>query len=215
MTRKLVTLLCAFLMLVSPALSGTLAIDLFNRANENPLNNGVWTGGYTSRNAIQLVSNAVEGTTLATEHWSGYTGVTLPNDQFSQLTYSTYSTGGVNSGGGPACRMATSPTLTAYYVDTNGSDFYRVTKILAGATTVLTTTSTAAASGAVARLECKGSTQTLIVNGVVLATTSDGAISSGKAGMVLYVAGALGNTIFDSFSTGGLTTQLPMMGIGQ
>lgn len=184
----------------------TLASDSFNRADENPLGNSVWTGGYTGHNSLQIVSNQVRGTTLTTVHLASYTGITWPNDHWSQATLITYTS--AVSGPNLCVRLAAAATNTKYWIDTNGSDQYVIKKTVAGVNTLLASSSTVAANNDVVRLEAQGTTITVYVNGTSIVSAVDGAIASGKAGLGLYVDLSLANTIFDTWSGGTFASRL-------
>lgn len=187
----------------------TLAQDSFTRADENPLGNSVWTGSYSGLQNCKLVSNAARGILAGTGHClMSYTGITWPDDQWVQATLSTF-TGG-SSGIEISCRVAASTTNTRYHVAVYGSGPYRyeLRKVVAGSSTVRAQfDSSTVASSDIIRLECTGSTTTKVAlyqNGNYLGAFYDttSPITSGKAGIGAYVAGAEANTVLDNWSAG-------------
>jgi hypothetical protein len=83
--------------------------DLFNRDNENPLGNSVWTKAGTNSGALKIVDNQVVGSVNAGFNAAYYSGGVLADDQCSQAT--------IISGEsiGPLVRVQTGQTyLTGY-----------------------------------------------------------------------------------------------------
>jgi len=183
-----------------------LLSDTITRADSVDLGTG-WDAGYTGSSAMKVVSNAIQGSTLSASHLESDNTVTWPADQWAQAQLVTYVNG--LSGGGPACRMANPATANGYAIDTSGTNKYVIRKIAAGVYSTIATSTISAASNGVLRLECVGTTQTLYLNDVAIATASDATYATGRAGMMLYVATSLSNTVFDNFVAGDYTASTP------
>lgn len=63
--------------------SAPLAVDAFDRANENPIA-GAWTSGPSTFADLQLVSNSVRGVTASGEAIAYYNAFAWPADQWSE-----------------------------------------------------------------------------------------------------------------------------------
>lgn len=181
----------------------TLFSDAFTRADSTDIG-ASYDATYTGKSNLQIVSNAVRGTTLSTGNIESYNG-TLPNDQWAQVTYTTYTAG--LSGYGVFVRMTAPTTATWYSTDTDASNNWRILKSVAGVETTVATSTTTAASGQVIRLEVSGSTVArliLYVNGTNILDTTDASspLTSGRAGLGVWVVTALGNSVLDDFSCG-------------
>ncbi len=170
--------------------------DTFNRANENPLGNGVWTTA-TGLNPMQILSNAAIRTVETAHNLSYYTGATFSDNQYSQIT------------------IAGSPTLgwlgsvvrwsgnTGYQnvVDGNTSTGYFYKWVSGTQTQIGTAYSIAITVGSVVRLEAAGTTFTVKLNGAPVATFTDNAVSSGRPGIYQWTST---NATIDSFEGGDL-----------
>ena len=182
--------------------------DNFNRANGLDLG-ASWDAGYTDQNGanlnLQIVGNRVTATAVgdATET---YTGVTLANNQWAQLTLAAangtgigsrlllrFSAPGAKSGYEFALRRATGATS-------------RIAKWNAGVFTQLAAeNATTWVAGDVLRAEAEGTTLRLYRNNVLVLTATDATFPSGRAGITVAAA-TIANVEVDDFSVGNLTT---------
>jgi fibronectin type 3 domain-containing protein len=183
----------------TPTTRRELINDAFTRANSTNLGT-LFDPGHTGTSAMQIVSNAARGSVPFAIHMESNNSVTWPNNQWSQITVSTYTN--QFSGGGPACRMGTPPTANGYWVDTNGSDLYVIRRQSNAGATRIATSATHATSNDTVLLECVGSTITLSVNGTAVAAATDTTYASGRAGLMLYMGTSTANTILDNWSAG-------------
>jgi len=167
-------------------LGGTqLATDSFQRANENPLSDsGNWTTATT--HAMQVSSDVAIGTSAGATSASAYTGITWPNDQYSEVTAGT----GWAEGSGanyiiPIVRIGgttASPTFYYVYVQNSGGNAY-IGKYVSGTNTNLFSVSgLIVADGDVFRLTVVGTTLYFYQNDLLVHSLTDSSVSSGNAG---------------------------------
>lgn len=185
----------------------TLATDTFDRSNGGLGSN--WTGSYSSRPDLNIVSNAVRGSSTSGDNLMTYTAIATPADQWAQVDVAI--TGSAIYAGGVTLRTAASP-LASYYMcrlQANGWAGTMIEKLVNGSYTLLA--SSAAASWVTGdKLKCtaRGSTLTLIRirSGVetVMLTATDSTHASGKTGIITYTT-TLANLIVDNFTTGDWT----------
>jgi len=186
----------------------TLVTDNFNRADSNPLD-GNWTqlasgGGF---GPAQLVSNAVEGATAGVNADSWNNGISWPNDQWAQVTVTALN----NSFIGVSLRQSLIGAQTAYRFvygqgSTGGSVPYIIQKAVAASFSTLKSGSSTLNNGDVISAEAIGTTLNLYVNGSLIDTTTDGAITSGAGGFMIAPITSAANAILDDFSGGGFTS---------
>lgn len=187
----------------------TLATDTFNRANGALGAN--WTGSYSSRFDLAIVSQVVRGSSTANDNLMTYTAISPPADQWAQVDIST-ATGSALYAAGVTVRTAASP-LTSYYMCrflANAWAGATIEKLVNGTYTLLTSTATTSfVAGDKLKCTARGSTITLlrIRSGVesVILTTTDSTHTSGKTGVITY-ASTIANLEFDNFTTGDWTT---------
>jgi hypothetical protein len=198
-----------------------LASDNFNRANENPLSNG---GNWTdSSGAYQVVSNTAQPNFSGGDQWAYYSGVSWPNDQYSECAVTC--TGGVSGavqGFGPGVRLlASTSTKTGYWftIDHSSPANATLSYINAGTFTTVDVRTLSFTDGDLFHLEVQGTTLRLFQNGSQVYSVTDGNLSSGSAGIVYSsseTAGSLDNWAGGDFNSGGATRQqtLTMLGCG-
>jgi hypothetical protein len=178
-----------------PAATGASPSDLFNRPDTSSTIGGNWTN---LDNAWSVTGNMAEPFNLAwcSAYW---TGTTLSNDQYSEITVGTLSGG---SGIGPAVRMKTD--FSYYYLYADGSFIY-LQKVVAGAAAVTISTITqVTVPGDVIRLEVQGTTLRSYFNTVLKDTATDSAIASGFAGFFSFPVGAVANAKVNTWKGGTL-----------
>lgn len=146
--------------------------DNFNRANENPLGNGVWTT-VTGYNAMQIVSNAATKTIEAAPNGSYYTGATFADNQYAQAVRTGIGFVGVG------CRWSGN---SGYYVTVeDGGNYGAIYRVDAGVETLLGATwNHSAVSGETLRIECSGTTIRVLSNGSEVASRTDNTYTSGS-----------------------------------
>jgi hypothetical protein len=162
-----------------------LASDNFQRANENPLSDGGnWTkipGIFESPN--QIVSNLCEGT-QTNSCGNFYSGITWPNDQYSEFTLATLTTGSL----GPVARCSSS--AETYYrlqlAASGGSQAVGINLMNAGSSSTLGTSSNfSTAVGGILKIQAQGTTISAWYNGAQKLSVTDSTLSSGSAGIYL------------------------------
>ena len=197
---------------------GALAADSFDRADSTDLGTQ-WDAGYTSNNNLQIVGNRVRGTVLSADSTESYNAVTLPNNQWSQLTLASMS-------GAPVkvatvlTRAAVPPTFSWYQcaaLTPGAAVRSELGKRVAGVYTILSNeTSTTWGAGDVLRGESDGTTHTLYRNGstTALLSATDSSHAAGRAGIGIYIDDSLANIEVDNWSAGPGTSRLAAMGMG-
>lgn len=163
--------------------TGTVSVsDNFNRADENPLGNGVWTTG-TGMSSLQIVSNKVTAVSNTTHSLEYYTGATFASNQYSQAT-SLNGPSAVFSG--LAIRWSGN---SGYFVQidmTSGTNTSYFQRWDSGSQTTVGSFSYAYAQNDVWKLEASGNTITFYVNGVSKGSITDSTYSSGSPGIWFY-----------------------------
>lgn len=171
-----------------------LAADDFDRANENPLGNGVWSAP-SGVNPCKIVSNAATASVNdGNDNVSYYSGVSWPNDQYSEITIGAFCC--------PVVRVA-SGAATYYLAADDGAGNILIYKRVAGTYTQIGTGAGSFGAGQVARLEANGTTIRCLVNGVQKATCTDSAIASGSAGVLTETTNTVTAWAGGDFSSGG------------
>jgi len=159
-----------------------LASDNFNRTNANPIG-GVWTTT-TSEAAFQLTSNTAAAASVSSDSGCRWTGPTFPNDQWVQARITVNSTTN-GTGMGIVARCA-SGARTYYRATFNHKATLNVQleKFVAGTFTQLWTRTATFTDGDLCRLECRGTTLRVLINGVPQgADQTDSAVTAGNPGM--------------------------------
>ena len=194
----------------------TLFTDIFNRADNADL--GVtYTDSYTGLTTGQILSQrllpSVVGTgTAAVEQ---YTGVTTPNDQWSEVTIGAL-TSGVVAQVGAHVRLTNPPTYNGYrcFAAINQTNKAGIRRFNAGISTPLGTNDTTTVWGAGDKLRCEiqgttiklyrvvGTTETLLIS------ATDATYASGTTGIYASVGtgGAVTDAQITRFSMGGFGT---------
>jgi hypothetical protein len=184
----------------------TLAADQFTRADANPIGAG-WTT-ITSHQAFQIVSNAATPNSVASDAGSWKTG-TFSNDQYVQAKLFVVGTGTGGNGPGLAARVA-SGANTYYRLAANHqatTQNLQLGKFVAGTFTSIWQRLAAFTDGALFRLEVRGTTLRVFINGVqVGADATDASIAAGNPGMA-YSSSCTSASI-DHFEAGDFGTNL-------
>ncbi len=192
----------------------TLFTDIFNRADNTDLG-ADYAGGYTGFTtgkilAQRLVPSAVGGN--AVEH---YTGVTTPNDQWSEVTIGAL-TSGVGAQVGAHVRL-TNPTIYSGYrcfAAINQTNKAGIRRFNAGISTTIGPNDTTTVWGVGDKLRCEIRGTTIKLYRVVgtaetlLTSATDATYASGTTG--IYVAVGAGGAVTDAqmsrFAMGGFGT---------
>ena len=187
-----------------------LASDNFNRANEVPIASPWGSPNVTGDLAFQLTGNTcnVNSGSLGSDNREWYDGgISWPNDQYvlAQLTVS--GTAGSGSGIGLIARSTISGTKTFYRLcgDHAASNNVKLKKSVAGTSTTIQLFTQAWNDGDTWKLECIGTTLNVYLNGSLINTNTDSAITSGNPGVAYsatetsasvdnWEAGSIGST---------------------
>lgn len=163
-----------------------LASDNFNRANENPLGNGVWSTA-SGQNPWQIVSNAATPTVVAgTDDRSYYSGIAWPNDQYSQAKLTVNLATGAGSGNGLSVRQSSSVDSSyGLIVDHGATTNVAIIRRVAGVGAVILSVTQAWTDGATWRFEVQGTALRGYLNGALVISTTDPNITSGSPGLWL------------------------------
>lgn len=181
-----------------------LAVDDFQRSNENPLSGGGnWVVDTYGDNPLQIVSDVCEGTQEA-ENAELYTGVSLPNNQYASVTLAALVTAhdtsfqimirvtdtGVSYGSLPGYRLYASPNFGLYY-------------LYSAAVGLILSVSATASAGDVWTVAAIGSTIYVLQNGVQLGSVTNTNYASGlAAALVAQEVEALTDVQFSNFAVG-------------
>lgn len=187
--------------------SPQLAIDTFQRGNENPLSNGgKWS---VLGNAVQLLSNQAISSATGVFCDAGYTGISWPNDQYNEAVLTTLT--------GASTRQA---DLIVRYNGTSDYDLVinntlgvsqTVNLIIAGGATIGTATLTPISLD-VWRIEAKGTRVNVYQNGVVVITAVDSSQVAGTPYIQTRNDAAVANTAYGAWE-GGSPTPATLPGI--
>lgn len=163
--------------------AAALATDNFNRANENPLSNSVWST-VSGLSAMQIVSNVATPTNLNVDCGSRYSGISWPNDQYSKAKLSD--NGGQN---GPALLVRCAAAATTFYmlaVNHGATNNITIYSTVAGTFTALTgfPVTQAWTDGDTWELRATGTQIQCFLNGTQVGpTVTSSTIASGSAGI--------------------------------
>jgi hypothetical protein len=192
-----------------------LATDNFNRADENPIG-APWTVR-GSGTAGKIVSNTLRMPGSGNDSGIVYTGITWPNDQYSQVTLVTVPNAqSAGDGVGVIVRGNTSGTLTQYeLVCASGAAGTTIAKRVNGVYKQLAHSVTTWVAGDVAYLEIRGNTLQAKRNGSTAgmpAPVTDNdpdAIVSGSCGIMASVEGTIPEQTLDDWEGGDFSTGSP------
>lgn len=171
-----------------------LATDDFNRANNADLGAN-WTpisDGNSGGDNFTITSNAAVSTGPdAADCCEGYTGISWPNDQWSEVTYGTAGADALGAGDGPCVRtVAGTPSTFDYYRLIASGAGWELGKFVDGAfTSIASGAGTTWADGDRAYLEVQGTTLIVKKNttngagGTTVTTQTDSSIASGNPGI--------------------------------
>lgn len=204
-------LLLASLLLLPLTARGQSFSDDFNRADQTGLG-----ASYTTMNtltSIDIASNTASKPGAGGPVFGNYySAITWPNDQYMQATVN------VVTDRIQAVILRSQPAANTYYAC--GADFtdfdlnQRIWKVVAGTPTSIATNAVALANSDIVFCSCVGTTLTMYINGVQVATGTDSAIASGNGGLLLR-----GNAVTPRWdnATGGAVGGHSMMllGVGQ
>lgn len=180
--------------------------DDFNRANSTELGAN-WEPGYTdtggSNTALQIVGNRLRAITAGVDATETFTGATLENDQWAQITLPTW-TGASIIVPRVLLRFAGPGAKNGYEFGAvrGGTWTSAIAEWNAGVwTSLVSENATTWAVGDILRAEAEGTALRLYRNGGLLLSTTDATFTSGRAGITIY-AGTLTDVEVDDFSTG-------------
>lgn len=167
-----------------------MATDNFDRAD-----GGLGANWTTLEGGFTITSNNARPTTGGANNTVYYSGVTLPDDQFSSCRIVAA------DDGGPICRVSTGPnyylglvraSIVAIYKNVNGS--FTLLDSAAGINTDV---------GHLARLEAQGTAIRLYYNNVLLLNVTDAALASGAGGIYNFGNGGGQYDDFEADALGG------------
>jgi serine protease len=191
----------------------TLFTDTFNRADNADL--GVtYTDSYTGFTTGKILSQRLVPSAVGIPTVEHYTGVTTPNDQWSEVTIGTLASGVVAQVGAHV-RMTNPPTYSGYrcFAAINQTNKAGIRRFNAGISTTIgaNDATTVWGVGDTLRCEVKGTTIKLyrVVGAVetLLISATDATYASGTTGIYASVAagGAVTNAQISRFSMGGFS----------
>lgn len=148
-----------------------LAVDTFQRADENPLSDGGLWSTAAGFSAMKLVSHLAEGSTFAS-CLSDFSGVSWPADQYAEMIWSAGNLG-------PALRFN---GTSAYVLEVVSGSQWWIT-IRPADTILVTGAAQTLSAGDVLRLEIVGTTINSYRNGTLIVTIVDATLASGTPGI--------------------------------
>jgi hypothetical protein len=181
-----------------------LAVDSFQRANENPLNATNWTestfgSGFTTfqvLNDLCVASVLLGGIEL-------YTGITSPNDQYcSFVVNSMVLSSDIELYLRSNLAISSGYSFDLLRDDAHGAGSATLTLEVLGGATFITTTVPSVNKGDIFTVACIGTTFYVYRNYVELAHATDATHSSGIVGMGLFPVATVTDTTVSQFSTG-------------
>jgi hypothetical protein len=179
-----------------------LASDNFNRSGATLGAN--WTEYGTFSNAWNTDGANAVPDSFGADAYGAYTGVTFPNDQYSQVKVTITGTFGNGQGPGPAVRMGTATPENVYRlcVDHAASNNMELSKFVGGSFTSKWVRSQAFADGDTLYLEVQGTTLVAKLNGTAIGTSvTDSSLGSGRAG-IGFSSGTTSSASLDDFEGG-------------
>jgi serine protease len=191
----------------------TLFTDTFNRADNADLG-AAYTDSYTGFTTGKILSQRLVPSAVGTATVEHYTGVTTPNDQWSEVTIGALASGVVAQVGAHV-RMTNPTTYSGYrcFAAINQTNKAGIRRFNAGISTPLgpNDTTTVWGVGDTLRCEIRGTTIKLyrVVGAVetLLISATDATYASGTTGIYASVAagGAVTNAQISRFSMGGFS----------
>lgn len=181
-----------------------LATDDFNRADENPLGNGVWTAPLGASDALKIVTNQITSVTLGDDCLSLYDAVAWPNDQYGQITVPFIDNSAVNETGiGLALRYTDSTHFYIVVINRNASTNLTFAK-KQGSYSVLQQFTVTVANGDTFKAEVQGTNLKAYVNGAqVGSTVADPTTTLTTGDLGVYCSGPVASaTRGDAFEGG-------------
>lgn len=164
-----------------------LAVDTFNRANENPINPSNWTTRATFHD-LQVLSNLCKSSANNSDAGAFYTGVVFPNDQYVEATVSQLTNNGTLNVMGRSNNDATvGYTVGVAVVTAIGNPDCVIELSRNSDSAVLGSFTGVVNINDTVRLEMLGQSLAVKLNGVVIMTTSDSNNYSGAPGLALSV----------------------------
>lgn len=180
--------------------------DTFPQANENPLSSsGVWTGGYSTAENLQVVGNRVRPTSVSGFALMTYNGATFNANAYCIVTIATF-TGASFSIVMPMIRMGAPSSIDGYYAQA-GRGLSWTTRIILSVATVETElaseNSTTWVANDLVEIHGFGSAFYARRNGQRVLFASDATITSGgRGGMVAMSGSAVADTEIETVTMG-------------
>lgn len=179
-----------------------LAVDTFNRADENPINPANWAT-FAPLSDLQVLSNLCKASQVSQNSGALYTGVVFPDDQYAEAMISQLTSDGELSILVRANHDLTSGYLLGINAPTSlGSsdcdiELYRANENeeFALFTGVLNINDTI-------RLEALGKSIAVKLNGVVIISVCDSFASSGAPGLAISDSVTIDDASFCHFAAG-------------
>lgn len=194
------------LLIEVPVVSGGATYtDDFNRANSTSLGSSWDEVGGTglSINTNRIIRDTASG-------WARYVGDHVRSDNYAFCTY-VYITDVASNLAGPACRFVSDAT-TCYYIDQipgPSGGAHRRMKVVAGTTTQLAQNSPYGTNNDVLKIEAYGSSISSYVNGTLVATSTDTAITTGVRSGLRLAANGTGRIALDDWEGGDIEFLYP------
>lgn len=189
-----IALLALFMAFAEPAFATLPASDNFSGTTLD--------ANWTIRTGTFQVASGVVSSTTSGESDAIWNADTFPNDQWSQITAESNTTGDYE---GVILRANSSGSMTYYGCRGNasGGGSVEIYKEISGTYTSLITHATTFGTGSVLKCTVVGTTITLYVNGTQVTQTTDSSITSGSAGIFLYgTTSSLGTWSAGAMSSG-------------
>lgn len=179
-----------------------LATDSFNRADANPIA-GNWTTE-SGMSAWKILTNQAQSSANTVDCGAFYNAVTWPAAQWSQGTIiASPNFTGSGDGGGVSVRIAAAAKTDYELVVGSGTAGCAINKRVAGVFSTIATSASTFAANDVAYLEAQGTALVAKKNGATFSlSVSDGAITTGNAGLMFSSEGTAVGVTLDDWSGG-------------
>jgi hypothetical protein len=207
--------------------SSQLAVDTFNRADENPLSDGgKWTTVVNSFGGLRLVSKAAQPIAINTWGLQVFDGgIVWPNDQYTEVVLAANNTGATRQNIHIIRTTSGASGANNYQLTIFGTlgisqtvDVFSTTN---GSSVLIASFTATPNVGDTWRMQAIGSTIKIYQNGVLVQTVIDTNWVSGKPGLQAFNSSATADTAFSAWEggmsapwAGGNANVIPMYGGG-
>ena len=197
--KKLASIIFSLLLIAAPAWAVVLVTEPFTGSDANPIG-GNWTT-VTASHDLQRVGNRVRNSGTAGPAAAYHNAITPPDDQWAQITLTT-----MVSGMAPCIVTRVSTTAEDYYAVCPQGGFLDIHKRIAGVKTDLSANFETFAAGNTLMVESQGTDLRAFINGANVENNSDGSLTSGRFGILIFASASTADIEGDDFIGGDFTS---------